>query len=705
MVSFLFPALLAGTVMVVVPWILHHIRRPEREPVEFSSLLFVPHVKKEVIERRRIQHWLLMLLRMLLFLLLFLAFSRPFWTSDIAAEIDENTTINAILLDVSYSMGMDGRFAEGKEKAASILSSLSTNDYVKLIPFHRKPLADFDLNMREVSAAASQETMARELQRAALSNESTDFVSCLQDVERELLNAVQGMDENEPRLKIYLISDMQRVGMAKETSGWKLSSKMELEVVSLQEEYEAPNNVSVLDTHVRDRQDNLRVVGKIKNWTGEDKEIPVDLWVNNEMAATRDVYVKAGNASQVFFNMQKTKQVFSGRLEVDEDDLNRDNRHYFVKNPDAEIPVTLVSNFYQDVNSSAWFIHQALTYSEKMPWDVTTLPLADALVEANDDSSILLVSDWSGLNSNRLDILLQTWNAGMKAIFFLDETANQDTLTAYLTGLNIRNDGVSRETFDPRRYSLISRIDFDHPVFTIFQGEKFNDFTSYRFYRYYRLNVEESSEQSNRMARVISYFESEENDTAYPSLVEMSNENSRILIVPYAMKLDWTNFPKSKKFVPLLHEMLFYLYGETGHQDHWTVGEAIAVYPEMEGNEESASYRYSTQESNTWQDWVGNEKTVYDEPGLLQWRQEIENEQKHYVYAINVDSEEADVEPVPADEFVLRYCASPNLERIDTKEDTLIEEETVQRNEYGIFFVIAVAGLLMLEMWYSSRLT
>ena len=75
--AFLAPLFLAGITLLAVPWYLHHIRRPEREPIRFSSVQFIPQEKKEVIERRRLQHIVLMLIRMLILALLALAFARP----------------------------------------------------------------------------------------------------------------------------------------------------------------------------------------------------------------------------------------------------------------------------------------------------------------------------------------------------------------------------------------------------------------------------------------------------------------------------------------------------------------------------------------------------------------------------------------------------------------------------------------------------
>ena len=122
--AFLTPLILGGLSLLALPWILHQIRRPEREPHVFSSLMFVPNIKKEIIERRRLQHLLLMLLRMLVLLLLVFAFSRPALWSYIPLDVPDEAEWHVILLDTSYSMGAQNHFARAREEAIRILDDL-----------------------------------------------------------------------------------------------------------------------------------------------------------------------------------------------------------------------------------------------------------------------------------------------------------------------------------------------------------------------------------------------------------------------------------------------------------------------------------------------------------------------------------------------------------------------------------------------------
>lgn len=702
--SFLAPFLLAGTALIGIPWLLHHIRRPEREPVPFSSLLFVPVVKKEVIERRRIQHLLLMLLRMLLIFILFYAFSRPFYSTTVKAEIDDQSSIQIILVDVSYSMMMDDRITKAKEEARDIINSLSSNDYVAVIPFHRNPLAVIDLDIETVSPSKSQETALVKVNEMGPSNETTRFIPVLQDAERFLLNIVQGMDDNEPQLIVHMISDFQREGLPKESLGWKLSSKIDLKLVHLQEDYEEPNNISILETNVRDQQDTYRITGKIKNWTERDQDVSVDLWLEGELADTRQVFIKSGNATQIFFTVPKVpEQVVWGWLETENDSLAIDNKRYVVRNPKMKLPVSVITSKTDRTTSSAWFIYQALTHTKNLPWDVTALPHEDVEWGENQNgNAVYIIPDWSG-DEAFITSFTEQINQGIYALLLLDDLLEPGRLNSILAAVGLESLGLDHEQFNARRYSLINKIDFEHPVFSVFQGQKFNDFSPIRFYRYHKLS-ELTNNDEDITVKYPAMFEADDDGNSYPAIVEVLAGNSRVIIIPHGYQLDWSNIPKSKKFVPLLHEMLYYLQDEDEIQEIWTVGEERII--PITFNQEDQVLVENLLDDEIPVAFKDQNRITYQETGLLEHQQITQNETKTMVYAINIDSAETNIEPIPNDEFLLRYCASPNLneEELEENQVVLADEQVVQQHEYGIFLVITMLGMVIFEMWYSTKL-
>src|SRR5262245_25567675 len=106
--SLLNPLFLLGLAAVALPVVVHLVRRTKAPRIEFPSLMFVRRIPQKTIRRRQLQNLLLLLLRSLAFLLLVLAFVRPYFGGS-QAEIGGQRA-SLILLDTSFSMRYGNRF-------------------------------------------------------------------------------------------------------------------------------------------------------------------------------------------------------------------------------------------------------------------------------------------------------------------------------------------------------------------------------------------------------------------------------------------------------------------------------------------------------------------------------------------------------------------------------------------------------------------
>ncbi|MBT8395398.1 MAG: BatA domain-containing protein, partial [Gemmatimonadetes bacterium] len=78
--GFLVPLFLLGFAALVIPILVHLTRKQKAKVVEFPSLMFLEQVPFKAESRRRIHHWLLLLLRALAVALVVAAFARPFFS-------------------------------------------------------------------------------------------------------------------------------------------------------------------------------------------------------------------------------------------------------------------------------------------------------------------------------------------------------------------------------------------------------------------------------------------------------------------------------------------------------------------------------------------------------------------------------------------------------------------------------------------------
>jgi hypothetical protein len=99
--SFIHVGMLAATAAVTAPILIHLLFRQRVRNVAIGSVRFLQHVVREHRRRRRVRQWLLLALRSLAVLLLVLLFARPYWNELSRDGMDEEVVV---LLDRSASM-------------------------------------------------------------------------------------------------------------------------------------------------------------------------------------------------------------------------------------------------------------------------------------------------------------------------------------------------------------------------------------------------------------------------------------------------------------------------------------------------------------------------------------------------------------------------------------------------------------------------
>ena len=704
--SFLAPFFLAGAGLLAVPYLIHQIRRPEREPLRFSSLMFVPNIPKEIIERRKIQHILLMLLRMLLLLLLAFAFARPFWKASATVEEEEGPARHVILLDTSYSMGLDGQFERAKTKALEVLNDVEPGDRVGVVSFARVPRVLARVRSADDAEVGSHERAKLAINGAALTEEATAYVPALQ-LARTLLS--EGMDEPEStneRLVVTVVSDFQKNGMPESHTGWKLPPSIELYAVPVGES--GGSNMAITDLGVRKGQgDGIRIVGKVRNWAQEDaQDIAVQLFVGENQVGENTISVKAGNATQTSFTIEHTGDApLEGRLELAADALSTDNARYFTWNPPRKRPVLLVADEQADQRwPTVRFFSQALVGAANRLWDSSTAPQAEWAEATGNPArhpSVIVACGLTGLEPTVEQGLIDYATAGGQVLLVLNGSLDADQLNAgLLSALGLRTEGLKLSRTSVARYDVLSWLDLDHRIFAPFSGTRFNDFSALRFFNHSVVDVLPGENQPTVLARF-------DDDT--PAIIEAALGEGRVIVWAFDVSLESTNLPKNVRFVPLFHETLGYLTDLTEETTAWLVGDWITGRSlTMDASGTSVIQRPGETESIEIEALTAEpEALVMVNAGLFRSKAPDEAEWNQ-VEAVNVNAAESDIRPITPAEFELKLASAPvfiqETRDAQTNDAGIWEEASVVRTEYGILVLAALCAFLLAESWYMCHL-
>ncbi|HEV7500925.1 MAG TPA: VWA domain-containing protein, partial [Vicinamibacteria bacterium] len=198
--GFLTPAFLAGLAALAIPVLVHLTNRPRSETVPFPSLMFLQKIPYRSVRRQSLRNWLLFAMRCLAFVILALAFARPFFgrTSQAATALAGART-RIVLLDRSYSMGYAGRWARAVDAARRATREPGPQDRVALVLFDRTPESAGEPSADRAAALAA-------LAAAQPGFGVTRYAPALR-LAQEMLDA-----SNLPGREIVLVTDFQKAG-------------------------------------------------------------------------------------------------------------------------------------------------------------------------------------------------------------------------------------------------------------------------------------------------------------------------------------------------------------------------------------------------------------------------------------------------------------------------------------------------------------
>ena len=135
---FLNPAVLFGLLAASIPVLIHLFNLRKLKKIEFSTLAFLKELQKNKIRKIKLKQWLLLALRVLIVLLLIMAFARPTLEGvAIGGTTSAAKTTAVFLLDDTYSMSVvDGKgsyFNQAKGTIHELIRQLQEGDEAALV--------------------------------------------------------------------------------------------------------------------------------------------------------------------------------------------------------------------------------------------------------------------------------------------------------------------------------------------------------------------------------------------------------------------------------------------------------------------------------------------------------------------------------------------------------------------------------------------
>jgi len=338
--TFATPLLLVGLAAAAIPVLLHLLQSVRAPEVYFPTLRFLRASMDKTARRRRLEHWVLLVIRSLLLALLALAVAEPilrasggFWADRRCAAV--------VIVDNSYSMAVrsegSSRFDRARLAAARLLGA------------DRKPsLAALMLTngARPPQALARNfENLRAELARARLASGRANIPECIDHAVRLLKG------ETLPQKAIYLFTDLQRISL-EGLGALEQLRKQRIPLLLVDCSRKPPVNVGISELRITGRRvvdQALEATATLVNSSPTDKLVEVWLQVDGQprgepVRKMLRAAGKPGARSIVRFHHRfSTPGPHFGQVAIDvRDDLPADNVRRFAVEIAPRVPVLLV---------------------------------------------------------------------------------------------------------------------------------------------------------------------------------------------------------------------------------------------------------------------------------------------------------------------------------------------------------------------------
>ena len=633
--SFLSPWFLLGGLAVGVPIWLHLIRREQPTLRPFSSLMFLRRMPVKSVSRQRLKYLLLLATRLLIVLLIALAFARPYFPNIKRAFSGGGGQKHVvILLDTSLSMQYGDRWQRAVAAARDAVAGLSERDLAQIVTF----AAEYEIRILPTpDKAALRAVIDGGVSPTAA---PTSYSQAFRAVEKISEDAQQP-------LSVILISDLQRSGVANMAQGFPSGPVSDFKLVDVAGKdaasQEAPNwtvaGVRSRRVIYRSRYPD-RLLVEVRGFRTPAASKEITLSIDGKTIAKKTVQLAAsGSATVAFDSFDVPTGSNRGEIAISpRDGLPQDDVFHFVL--ERREPYRLLFLREPGDANELYYFRSALAAEADSPFVIDARTPGEAAGVRLRDYATVILSNVSSLPPELASGIRDFVKEGRGLLATLGSRFPAPALEAEWKDL-WPGKAVEKRLLTPdrERMVLLGQFEKDHPLFREFQ--------------------EASAAESLRLAKTYAYLRIEAQGPVLmrfsngdPALVERNYGQGRALLFASAFDNVWSDFPLHPAFIPLLHQMIRYTSQLSDEPAAYTIPSAVTL----------SSYKLASGAQAQGQLWdvVGpdgkHEVPLAEEkrPDYLTLRQggfyELRQASSSHLIAANPDPRESDLTPLSTDD-------------------------------------------------------
>jgi hypothetical protein len=566
----LMPALLIGLLGVSIPVIVHLLHRQQTQPVQWGAMQFLRASPLQMKKKKKVDHWLLMLMRMVAVAVLAFLLARPRLPQSalIPKELTDSPVDVAVIIDHSLSTGrLSGGqtvFDRAVADTAEIVDQLKRTDTLSIILAEHKPR---ELNSVPVKKS---DTGAIDQLRENLSRQRQGMTDCSIPQAISAARRVLAAGRNSNK-QIIILSDQQRTNWhIKDDALWRAAmggnrsaTNLPIHLLGIAPDAKF-SNVSVSGLNIQPGvlgiHRPVQISAQVAN-TGTEPMTGMlaKLIVNGKEIASKPVTpLSPKSSSTIRFDLDGgLPLVGSNWIEVavnSVDGLAADNQAYAAANVLEKIPVLVIDGQFSNAGSfkSSQFLQAALQPADPSLVQARVISVADAASTRLDDYAVVVLNDLPLIPSELRDRLSVFTRTGRGLWIILGEKTRQTTIEKDLTGLF--NAQVREVMNAPANPSGLEVKDSANPVVKNVVGEQRNALIGTATRKWWGLKPAD--------AQVV--LSAGNGD---PLVMEQSLGTSGGIVDVWASGVDgsWNNWNLIPNFVALVQETVYHLSAVSLH--------------------------------------------------------------------------------------------------------------------------------------------
>ena len=607
--------------LAAAPIIIHLLNRRKHRNVPWAAMRFLEAAFKRTNRRVRMEHLILLLLRILLMLLIVLAISRPMVSRDSALAVIGQDKRNLILVvDTSYSMNYRGgvtetHFDRALDISKTILGDLSTKrgDTLTLVAMGESP---------EVLQ-----------ERSAWIEKSTEDLGLLDanagraDVKAALTRVLKICDhpEMQAHAEIVLVSDFQAIDWeegtgtplevedpaapsspAAETEGADDGDAATLrDLLAEITERRVPLtmidvgstktwNLAVTSFETEEKAIGIRrpvrISAEVTNWGSEYSSPTVSLWDGDNKVSTKTLGSMGPEEKKTitFFHTFLEAGSTGLRVEVDpevKDRLPEDNTRFQTLNVLDRIRVLVVDGDPHKVGeregpleSETGYLKLALDPQFDTPLETTSLFSIEEAFEYNLGLKTFAEYDWIAIANLRelpdakARELTKAVREGAGLLLFLGDQVDPALYNDRIFGEDRLLPGSLGAALESDQGYDFAASDFTHPALRFFAPEEIQPLlTGVPKTRGYLPYTPGANRDSLRVLATLT------NEAGSPAICENLVGDGKVILFTTSANAEWTNFPKNFGFLPMMQEIGTYLAARDPYRQNLLTGESIVL--------------------------------------------------------------------------------------------------------------------------------